>query len=118
MNAIFSFLAGRKGYSVAIALAVIAAWGYGVIQYRSGHAAAVQEQKIADLEAYKKAANDLLTASQAAQPVLAGLQSKFTTFTEAYQNEIRVNPINCVGTDGRLRSILDLYPSTTTGRHD
>ena len=118
MTAIFSFLAGWKGYVLAAGLALLAAWGYGQWQYHAGHANAVQEQKVADLEKYKQAANDLLTASQKAQTVLDTTQAKFSTFTEAYQNEMRINPIDCVGTDGRLRSILDLYPSTTTGRHD
>jgi len=113
-----NWLMGWKGYAVAAGLAVAAAWGYGQVKYQAGHSDAVQAQKVADLEKYKQAANDLLTASQAAQPVLSGLQSKFSTFQEAYQNEMRVNPINCVGTDGRLRSLLDLYPSSTTGRHD
>lgn len=118
MNAIFSFLTGWKGYAALAVLALAAAWGYGQWQYHSGHADAVQEQKVADLEQYKKAANAMLTASQAAQPILDGLQSKSTTFQEAYHNEMRINPIDCVGTDGRLRSILDLYPSTTTRRND
>jgi len=113
-----SWLIGWKGYAVAAGLVVLAAWGYGTIQYRSGYSDAVQEQKVADLEKYKKAATDLLTASQTAQPILDGLKTKFSTFIEAYQNEMRINPIDCVGTDGRLRSILDLYPSTATGRHD
>ncbi|ETF00925.1 hypothetical protein W822_19935 [Advenella kashmirensis W13003] len=113
-----TFLTGWKGYAVCAGLALVAAWGYGAIQYRSGHADAVQELKVADLEAYKKAATDLLNASQTAQAVLNTTQTKFTTFQEAYQNEMRVNPIDCIGTDGRLRSILNLYPSTATGRHD
>jgi len=118
MNAIFGFLIGWKGYAALVLLAVAVAWGYGQWKYQAGHADAVQQQKVADLEQYKQAANDLLTATQAAQPILDGMQSKFTTFQEAYQNEMRINPIDCVGTVGRLRSILDLYPSTTTGRND
>lgn len=113
---ILTFLAGWKGYAAMAVLAVGAAWGYGVIQYRSGHAAAEQERVVADLKQYKQAADNLLTASQKAQTVLDSTQAKFTTFTEAYQNEMRINPIDCVGNDGRLRSILDLYPPTNTGK--
>ncbi|AFK62774.1 hypothetical protein TKWG_13250 [Advenella kashmirensis WT001] len=109
---------GWKGYAIGAGLALAAAWGYGQWQYHAGHAAAEQERAVTDLKQYKQAANDLLTATQAAQPVLDGMQSKFTTFQEAYKNEMRINPIDCVGTDGRLRSILDLYPATTTRRND
>ncbi|HBP27956.1 MAG TPA: hypothetical protein DD666_00890 [Advenella kashmirensis] len=115
---ILTILSGLKWYALAAVLAAGAAYGYGVIQYRSGHAAAEQERVVSDLKQYKQAANDLLTASQKAQTVLDSTQAKFSTFTEAYQNEMRINPIDCVGTDGRLRSILDLYPSTSARRND
>ena len=113
-----NWLIGWKGYAIGATLALVAAWGYGQWKYRSGHTAAEQERVVADLKQYKQAADNLLTASQKVQTVLDTTQTKFSTFQEAYQNEMRINPIDCVGTDGRLRSILDLYPSTTTGRND
>lgn len=116
MNTIFSFLAGWKGYAALAVLALAASWGYGQWKYQAGHAAAEQERAVTDLKQYKQAANNLLAASQKAQTVLDTTQAKLTTFQEAYQNEMRVNPINCVGTDGRLRSILDLYPSAAAGK--
>lgn len=99
----------------AVAL-ILAGWGYGQYKYGQGRIAAKQEQEIINLRAYKQAADDLLAASQAAQSVLTVTQAKFNSFTEAYQNEMRVNPLDCIGTDGRLRSILELYPSAATGK--
>lgn len=102
---------------VAGAVALIAAgWGYGQYKYGQGRMAAKQEQEVINLRAYKQAADDLLAASQAAQGALTATQAKFNSFTEAYQNEMRTNPIDCIGTDGRLRSILELYPSETAGK--
>lgn len=99
----------------ALAL-IVAGWGYGQYKYGQGKTAAKQEQEVINLRAYKQAADDLLAASQAAQGTLTATQAKFNSFTEAYQNEMRVNPLDCIGTDGRLRSILELYPSAATGK--
>ncbi len=99
----------------ALAL-IVAGWGYGQYKYGQGKTAAKQEQEVINLRAYKQAADDLLAASQAAQGTLTATQAKFNSFTESYQNEMRVNPLDCIGTDGRLRSILELYPSAATGK--
>lgn len=99
----------------ALALS-ISGWGYGQYKYSQGQMAAKQEQEVINLRAYKHAVDDLLAASQATQGALAATQAKFNSFTEAYQNEMRANPLDCVGTDGRLRSILELYPPTTAGQ--
>ncbi|HBP30481.1 MAG: hypothetical protein ACTIKR_07585 [Advenella sp.] len=116
MNAIFSFLSGWKDYAVATGLVIFAACGYGRWQYHAGHANAVQEHKVADLEQYRQTANELQTASQKTQTALDTTQTKLTTFQETYQNEMRVNPIDCVDANSRLRSILDIYPPATTGK--
>ncbi len=99
----------------ALALS-ISGWGYGQYKYSQGQMAAKQELEVINLRAYMQAADDLLAASQAAQGALTATQAKFNSFTEAYQNEMRANPLDCIGTDGRLRSILELYPSATTGQ--
>lgn len=102
--------------AAGVAALILAGWAYGQYKYGQGKTAAKQEQEIINLQAYKKATEDLLAASQTAQGILTATQAQFNSFTEAYQNEMRTNPIDCIGTDGRLRSILELYPSETAGK--
>lgn len=105
-----------QALAVGSVVLIAAGWGYGKYKHEQGRLAAKKEQEIINLRAYKQAADDLLAASQAAQGTLTATQAKFNSFTESYQNEMRVNPLDCIGTDGRLRSILELYPSAATGK--
>ena len=107
----------RKLMLYGFLAAVVLGFSYGQLQYQRGHSAAEHEQVIVDLAKYKKVADTLLLASQAAQAALDDIGITRNDFIKEY-NDAMLNSFDCYADDGRMRLIRDLYPAPTAGQPD
>ncbi len=119
MNAIFSFLAGWKGYAALAVLALAAAWGYGVWQYHAGYAAAERDQERQELIEFRREVGTLQEASTRIYNTSTTLQTTIPVLIQGYDHEANLSPLSAdCGpiSAGRLLNINAAIEKAATSR--
>lgn len=103
-------------YALAALAGLTALWGYGAYKHHAGYAEAQQEQRVADLEAFKVEANKLTGLSTTIEAQLITLRGQTPKIVERYTNVIQQKPlpVDCRIDADRLRAINDAVTSANT----
>ena len=120
MTFLLSLLTNKYVQMVLGTLAVLAAlWGFGEYRYTEGHAAAVAEQHMAELEAFKVEAGQLAGISTAIETQIAALRAEQPKVIERYTNVIQKAPlpVDCIIDPDRVRALNDAITAANTRKH-